>query len=400
MTRVTRHWTTEEVARLRADTPGCATLVHFNNAGASLPPKPVLETQLAHLRREAQIGGYEAHEEAQPRIDAVYASVARLVGASGPDEIALVENATRAFDMAVYGVPLGPGDVILTSTAEYHSMFVTYLHLARRGVVVEVVPADAAGQLDVGALRKRLDGRVKLIAMAHVPTNGGLVQPAEAVGEVARDAGVFFLLDATQSVGQLPIDVRRIGCHALAGTSRKYLRGPRGAGFLWVSRDWLDRLEPPLMEGHAAEWVAPDRYVLRRDGKRFEVWEANYAARLGFGAAVDYALALGVDRIWERVRMLGDALRERLVALPGVTVRDLGIVRGGIVSFTVRDVEPARIKAALRAASINVSVSPARGTLLDMQARGLREVVRASVHYYNTEAELDRMADELARLIA
>lgn len=391
-------WTTDEVARLRAETPGCATVAHFNNAGASLPPTPVLDAHVRHLRREAEIGGYEAQEEAQGRTDAVYASVARLVGAAGPDEIALLENATRAFDMAVYAVPLAAGDVILTSTAEYHSMFVTYLHLARRGVVVDVVPGDASGQIDVDALRKRIDGRVRLIALTHAPTNGGLVQPAEAVGEVAREAGVFFLLDATQTVGQLPVDVGRLGCHALAGTSRKYLRGPRGVGFLWVAREWIDRLEPPLMEGHAAEWVEPDRYVLRGDGKRFEVWEANYAARLGFGAAVDYALALGIERIWERVRGLGEALRERLAALPGVTVCDLGTVRGGIVSFTVRDVPAARVKAALGAASINVHVSPAHGTLLDMRARGLRELVRASVHYYNTEAELDRLAAAVARL--
>jgi selenocysteine lyase/cysteine desulfurase len=395
---VTAAWTTDEVARLRAETPGCATVAHFNNAGASLPPTPVLDAYVLHLRREAEIGGYEAQEEAQGRIDAVYASVARLVGAAGPDEIALLENATRAFDMAVYAVPLAAGDVILTSTAEYHSMFVTYLHLARRGVVVDVVPSDASGQIDVAALRKRIDGRVRLIALTHAPTNGGLVQPAEAVGEVAREAGVFFLLDATQTVGQLPVDVGRLGCHALAGTSRKYLRGPRGVGFLWVAREWIDRLEPPLMEGHAAEWVEPDRYVLRSDARRFEVWEANYAARLGFGAAVDYALALGIERIWERVRGLGEALRERLAALPGVTVCDLGTVRGGIVSFTVGDVPAARVKAALGAASINVHVSPARGTLLDMRARGLRELVRASVHYYNSEAELDRLAAAVARL--
>jgi cysteine desulfurase/selenocysteine lyase len=396
---VTGGWTADEIARVRAETPGCARVAHFNNAGASLPPRAVLDAHLEHLRREAQIGGYEAQEEAQARIDAVYASVARLIGAAGPDEIALVENATRAFDMAVYAVPLAAGDVILTSTAEYHSMFVTYLHLARRGVAVEVVPADAAGQIDVEALRKRIDGRVRLIALTHAPTNGGMVQPAEAVGEVAREAGVFFLLDATQTVGQLPVDVGRIGCHALAGTSRKYLRGPRGAGFLWVARDWIERLEPPLMEGHAAEWVEPDRYVLRRDGKRFEVWEANYAARLGFGAAVDYALALGLERIWARVHALAEALRERLAALPGVTVHDLGVVRGGIVSFAVRDVAAATVKMALRAAGINVHVSPARGTLLDMRARGLQELVRASVHYFNTEAELDRLTAELARLI-
>jgi len=395
---VTAGFTDDEIRRLRAETPGCAEVAHFNNAGCSLPPAPVLETHLGYLRREALIGGYEAQEEAQHRLDAVYTATAQLVGGQGPDEVALFENATRAFDMALYAVPLEPGDVILTSTAEYHSMFVTYLHRARRGVRVEVVAPDATGQLDVGALRKRIDARVRLIAMTHMPTNGGLVQPAEAVGEVAREAGVFFLLDATQTVGQIPLDVRRLGCHALAGTSRKYLRGPRGVGFLWVARDWIERLEPPLMEGHAAEWVEPDRYVIRPDAKRFEVWESNVGARLGFGAAIEYAQALGLERIWARVTERGETLRARLAAVPGVTVRDLGVVRGGIVSFTVRGVDAARVKATLRAARINVTVSPARGTLLDMRARGLSEVVRASVHYYNTDEEIDRLTAEVARL--
>ncbi|HEY3098421.1 MAG TPA: aminotransferase class V-fold PLP-dependent enzyme [Methylomirabilota bacterium] len=391
-------FTDDEIRRLRAETPGCAEVSHFNNAGASLPPAPVLDAHLDYLRREALIGGYEAQEEAQVRLDAVYAAAAQLVGGSGPDEIALFENATRAFDMALYAVPLEAGDVILTSTAEYHSMFVTYLHRARRGVRVEVVPSDATGQLDVSALRKRIDEHVRLIAMTHMPTNGGLVQPAEAVGEVAREAGVFFLLDATQTIGQIPLDVRRLGCHALAGTSRKYLRGPRGVGVLWVAREWIERLEPPLMEGHAAEWVEPDRYIIRPDAKRFEVWESNVGARLGFGAAIGYAQALGLERIWARVQMLAETLRARLSEVPGVRVHDLGAVRGGIVSFTVRDVDAARVKSVLRTALINVTVSPARGTLLDMRARGLREVVRASVHYYNTDEELDRLVAEVARL--
>jgi selenocysteine lyase/cysteine desulfurase len=395
---VTVGFTDDEIRRLRAETPGCAEVTHFNNAGASLPPAPVLDAHLDYLRREAQIGGYEAQEEAQGRLDAVYAAAAHMVGGSGPDEIALFENATRAFDMALYAVPLEAGDVILTSTAEYHSMFVTYLHRARRGVRVEVVPADATGQLDVSALRKRIDEHVRLIAMTHMPTNGGLVQPAEAVGEVAREAGVFFLLDATQTIGQMPLDVRRLGCHALAGTSRKYLRGPRGVGVLWVAREWIERLEPPLMEGHAAEWVEPDRYVIRPDAKRFEVWESNVGARLGFGAAIAYAQALGLSRIWARVQTLAEMLRARLADVSGVRVHDLGAVRGGIVSFTVRDVDAAGVKASLRAARINVTVSPARGTLLDMRARGLREVVRASVHYYNTDEEIDRLAAEVARL--
>jgi selenocysteine lyase/cysteine desulfurase len=395
---VTAGFAEDELRRLRAETPGCAAVAHFNNAGSSLPPAPVLDAHLGYLQREARIGGYEAQEEAQARLDAVYAATARLVGGSGPDEVALFENATRAFDMALYAVPLEPGAVILTSTAEYHSMFVTYLHRARRGVRVEVIPPDATGQLDVGALCRRLDSRVRLIAMTHMPTNGGLLQPAEEVGEIARKAGVFFLLDATQTVGQVPLDVRRLGCHALSGTSRKYLRGPRGVGFLWVERGWIERLEPPLMEGHAAEWVEPDRYVIRPDAKRFEVWESNVGARLGFGAAIEYAQALGLERIWTRVHALAELLRARLGSVPGATVRDLGVTRGGIVSFTLRGVEPARIKAALRTASINVTVSPARGTLLDMRARGLRDVVRASVHYYNTEEEIDRLVSVVTRL--
>lgn len=395
----------DQIARLRADTPGCAEVLHLNNAGASLPPRPVLETVVRHLEREAMIGGYEAAEEAAGRVEAVYGSLARLLNAAGPDEIALMENSTRAFDMAFYAIPFEPGDVVLTSTAEYHSNFVVYLHMAKRGVGVEVIPADASGQLDVEALKSRLararragEKPVRCISVVHVPTHTGLVQPVEQVGALAREHGVFFIVDATQSVGQLPVDVRAIGCQALAGTSRKFLRGPRGIGFLWVAREWLERLEPPFLEGHAAEWVAPDRYVIRPDARRYEVWESYVAGRLGLGAAVDYALGLGLDRIWERVRSLGEALRGRLRAISGAAVHDIGQVQGGIVGFTVRGRAGQEVKEALRRRRINVAISRERASLIDMRARGLRETVRASVHYYNTEAELDRFAEEVERL--
>jgi cysteine desulfurase / selenocysteine lyase len=395
-----------EIARFRAETPGCAAVLHLNNAGASLPPRLVLDTVVGHLEREALIGGYEAAEEAADRLDAVYRSVTRLLNGSGPDEVALLDNSTRAFDMAFYAIPFKPGDVVLTSTAEYHSNFVVYLHMAKRGVAVEVIPADASGQIDIEALESRLtrargnaEQPVRVISIVHVPTHTGLVQPLERVGALAREHDIFFIVDATQSVGQLPVDVRAIGCQALAGTSRKFLRGPRGIGFLWVAREWIERLEPPFMEGHAAEWVAPDRYVIRPDAKRYEVWESYVAGRLGLGAAVDYALGIGLERIWERVRGLGEGLRSRLRAIPGVTVHDIGQVQGGIVSFTVRGRSGQEVKEALRRRRINVAISGERASLIDMRARGLRETVRASVHYYNTDAELDRFADELARLV-
>jgi selenocysteine lyase/cysteine desulfurase len=380
-----------DVARARRDTPGCGEALHFNSAGAALMPRPVLDAVVGHLELEARMGGYEAADLARDRIEATYDAVARLLGCAR-DEVALVENATRAWDMAFYAVPLGPGDRILTAEAEYASNFIAFLQVARRtGARVEVVPSDAAGQVSVEALRAMLDDRVKLIAITHVPTNGGLVNPAAAVGRVAREAGVLYLLDACQSVGQMPVDVGAIGCDLLSATGRKFLRGPRGTGFLYARREALPRLEPPFLDLHAASWVAADRFEIRPDARRFENWESNVAGTIGLGVAVEYALALGLDRIAARVRSLADRLRDGLARIAGVTVRDLGRERCGIVSFTVAGHPAAAVKAALAARRINVTASSRSSTRLDMEARRLDAVVRASVHYYNTEDEVDRL---------
>ncbi|AUX22453.1 aminotransferase class V [Sorangium cellulosum] len=387
---------TMDIAALRRDTPGCASVLHFNNAGSSLPPAVVLDTVVEHLRREAAIGGYEAEAEAGARIEAVYGSVARLIGAA-PDEIALVENATRAWDMAFYSLRFGPGDRILTARAEYASNYIAFLQVARRtGAEIVPVPSDERGAVSLTALDRLLDERVKLIAITHVPTNGGLVNPAEAIGRRARSAGVPYLLDACQSVGQMPIDVDAIGCDFLSATGRKYLRGPRGTGFLYVRRAMLDRLEPPFLDLHAARWTAPDRYALRPDARRFECWESYVAGRLGLGAAADYALRLGLPAIRDRICALAERLRARLAELPGVAVRDLGEQRCGIVTFTKAGEDATAVKTRLGAQAIHVSVSTAAGALLDFEVRGIPDLVRASVHYYNDEAEIDRFVAALA----
>jgi cysteine desulfurase/selenocysteine lyase len=387
-----------DLARARAETPGCAHVTHFNNAGAALMPEPVVEAVVGHLRLEERVGGYEAAVLEGDRIEATYAAIADLIG-SAPDEVAVVENATRAWDMAFYSLRFAPGDRILCAHAEYESNFVAFLQVcARTGATVEPVPDDEDGQLSVDALEAMLDERVRLIAVTHVPATGGLVNPAAEVGRVARAAGVPFLLDACQSVGQLPIDVRAIGCDMLSATGRKYLRGPRGTGFLYVRRELVGSLEPPLLDLHAAEWVAPDRYEIRPDARRFENWEANQAAKLGLGEAARYACGWGLEAVWERVSALAERLRAALAELPGVHVHDRGRVRCGIVTFTVDGVGGADVQRALRASDINVSVAPRHYTLLDMQQRGLPEVVRASVHYYNSEDEVARLVGAVARL--
>jgi len=390
---------TIDLERARRDTPGCEHVLHLNNAGASLPPRQVLDAVIAHLDLEARIGGYEAAERAQAAVERVYEAAASLLRCAR-DEIAVVENATRAWDMAFYSLRFERGDRILTGMAEYASNYIAYLQVTQRaGAAIEVVPSDETGQISVEALRRSIDGRVKLIALTHVPTNGGLVNPAAAVGRVAREAGIPYLLDACQSVGQMPIDVAAIGCDMLSATGRKYLRGPRGTGILYVRRAMLERLEPPFLDLHAATWVARDRFEIRADARRFENWETYYAGKIGLGVAIDYALGWELCAIRERVYGLAEGLRARLSVLPGVTVRDLGAERCGIVTFTVAGKTGTEVQKGLAARAINVSTSSPSGTRLDMEARGLAQVVRASVHYYNSEEEIGRFCDELRGLL-
>ncbi|GHO45265.1 aminotransferase class V-fold PLP-dependent enzyme [Ktedonospora formicarum] len=387
-----------DVERARQETPGSANVMHFNNAGASLMPEPVLTATLDHLRLEASIGGYEAAAQAQDSLEHAYDAIASLIHCSR-DEVACIENATRAWDMAFYSLNFQPGDRILTSISEYASNYIAYLQVARKtGAVVEAIPNDFYGQVDVEALSGMLDERVKLISVTHVPTNGGLVNPVQAIGKLARQHNILFLVDACQSVGQMPIDVEQIGCDMLSATGRKYLRGPRGTGFLYVRRALLEQLEPPMLDLHAATWTSRDSYEMRPDARRFENWECNFAGKIGLGVAIDYALDWGLDNIWRRLKALAYQLRTQLSPIPGVIVHDRGSIQCGIVTFTVEGLTPEEIKRQLASEQINVSISELSSTLLDMESRHLSTMVRASVHYYNTEEEIERFCARIDAL--
>ena len=388
---------TAEVAQLRSVTPGADNVIHLNHAGASLPTQATLDAQIHHLQHEAMTGGYEAANDAAERSEAVYSSLGSLIGATH-SELARLEHATAAWNAGFWSVPMKAGQRIITANAAYGANAVGFLRaVERRGVIIDVVGDDEHGQVDVAELANRVDEDVALIALTHVPTNGGLVNPAAAVGTVANAAGVPYLLDACQSVGQLHIDVDEIGCDLLSGTGRKYLRGPRGTGFLYASERIIDRLIPDHPDHHGADWTTPSKYVLQPTAQRFESWEFSHAGWLGLGNAVDEAVEIGTRRIEATVYERADSLRAQLQAA-GFTVWDLGSRPCGIVTATGPDLDPSEAKAALRAQGVNISVTTPASTRFDSANRNLPDLMRISVHYITTEAEIRQAVNTLASL--
>ena len=392
--------TDTDLERLRADTPGVRHVLHLGNAAAALPPRPVVEAMMEHLTLEATIGAYEAEASQEEAVLRPYHALAQLLNCDRR-EIAILENATRAWDLAFYSLPLERGDRILTGMNEYASNYIALLQVERRlGVEVTAIPDDEHGQIDVAALADAIDDRTRLIALTHVPTNGGLVNPAVEVGRVAREGGVTYLLDACQSVGQMPLDVEEIGCDLLSGTARKFLRGPRGVGFLYARRELAESIEPILLDLRAAEWSAIDDYEIVPGARRFETWEGNIAGKIALGVAVDYALGVGLEDIRERVFGLAADLREALAAIDGVTIADQGRERCGIVTWHHDSVPAPRIRDLLREQAINVNSIEPSLTRLDSDRRGLPPLVRSSVHYYNSDDELARFVEAVREVVA
>jgi selenocysteine lyase/cysteine desulfurase len=393
--------TDSAVERWRADTPGCHDRIHLNNAGAGLSPRSVLEVMHGHLAREAELGGYEAQDAAAADGQRAYEAVARVVGAR-PANIAVVENATVAVSQALSAFDFRPGDVLVTTRNDYPSSQTMYLALARRqGLVVQRADDLPEGGVDPESVRRLVrNPRCRLVSLTWVPTNSGLVQAAAAVGAVCEEAGIPFLIDACQAVGQMQVDVTSLRCDYLAGTARKFLRGPRGIGFLYVSdRTLAGGAYPLYVDMRGAEWTWADDFRLYDGARRFENWEFAYTLVLGMGEAARYSLAVG-EVGFARARALAAALRTKLTALPHVRIMDRGAEQCAIATVAIPGRDLAVVKLELRSRGINTSVSDRDDGVMDMSAKGVTQTLRLSPHYYNTEAELDAAVgalDELTR---
>lgn len=378
------------LAHLRASTPGLTPGlgVYLNNAGASLPDRTSLQAMHRYLDEEACIGGYALKAKYAAQWQGLYHALARLIGAQA-HEIAITENASAAYVKALQAVNLQQGDRVVASSLAYGTNYLNLLHLQQqRGIELRVLPVPDTEEA-LHTWQQTVDERVRLISLTHMPTNSGTIAPTQAVGDLARKFDVPFLLDACQTAGQLPLDVKAIGCDLLCATSRKYLRGPRGLGFLFVSDRMVQQLTPAVMDMINAEWTAADEFRFQRSASMFENWEKPFALMMGLKVAVEQANALGLQAISQRIISLAAYLRAQLRELPGVAVHDEGAELGGIVSFTKTGCPPELMQASLAEKGITTSVSGKASTWFDMHQKGLAAINRASVHYYNTREELE-----------
>lgn len=379
-----------DIETAMADTPGCTEdHVFLDSAGSSLPPRQVTETVIDHLRREAEIGGYRAAQEKTEELASGYSVFAQILGCD-PEEIAFTDSATRSWLSVFQAVPLAKGDRILITEIEYAGNAIPIIRRANSvGASVEIVPSLPSGEVSLPALRELLDERVKLVSLVHAPTNGGLLTSVREATEAAHEVGAYVLLDACQSVGQAPCRADELGVDFITGTGRKWVRGPRGTGFLYARRSALPHLVKDNVDLRGGAWSAPGRATVREDAKVFELWENAVADRLGLVAAGRYILDLGVSGIRSAVQNVSGRLRRGLAEIEGVRIHDLGEHHSGIVSFSVEGVPAPEVAELLRRRNVTVVVSRSPSTLIDMSRRGLEEIVRASPHYFVSPAQVD-----------
>ena len=389
-----------DIEKIRAETPGIDFSTHLLACGSSLMPQRVVDVILEHTQLEALMGGYEAEAKKIDDLNKIYDVVAEHIGANS-NEIALMENSTVAWSHAFYALPLKSGSRILTSEAEYAANYVAFLQRAKRdNLTIDIIPSDQNGTLDTNALEAMVDERVGLIAISWIPTNGGLVNPAENVGKVAKKYNIPYLLDACQAAGQMQIDVNKIQCDFLSATGRKFLRGPRGTGFLYINEKWLGTIEPVMIDHFGAPWVKKNVYELREDARRFETWENSYALRAGLGEAIKYAEEIGIDLIHERVQLLAKFNRDLLSEIKNIQLRDIGTEQCGIISFSIDEKnDPKEIVDQMSEAGFAIGLVGPESTLIDSERRNLPTLLRMAPHYYNTEDEIEKAVKQVSLLL-
>lgn len=387
-----------QVQHLREATPGCQSgIVHFNHAGASLPSQATLDAIIDQLQREARDGPMEAGEQGAVLVEKARRAAGQLLNAPA-SSIAFASSGSTAWSMAFQALgPWQPGDRILVGRHEWGGNLASMELAVQAAARVEVIPCDASGAACPVALEAMLDAKVKLIDLTWLPANGGLINPAQAIGDVARRHTIPYFIDAGQAVGQLPVDVQALQCDVLKSAGRKHLRGPRGTALLYIRPEFLPHLNPAQRDVFSAPWTA-EGFDLRNDARRFETSEVSFALLAGLGNALHEINQLGIERVWQRVLQTSARIREALRQIPGISLHDLGNTHSGLIAFNLAGWDSFELKQRLGLKRINIGANGVAYTPMDMQARGLSSVARISVSPLNTDDEIELLVKALREL--
>lgn len=374
---------------------------YFNQAAGGLMPDRVLQAVTDYMQREQALGSYVAAQQAQPQLQQLYAQLAALLHCQ-PTDIALTTGNTHGWCAVVGALPLQAGDRVLVTPGEWGGNYAMLLQLqARTGCVVETMPCTADGHIDLAALEAGLDARVQLIALTWVPANGSTVYDAQALGQLCARHGIPYIIDAAQALGHIPVDVQALQCDVLTAPGRKWLCGPRGTGLVYLKPGFAARLQPMTVD-HVSCPITPTGPVLRQDARMLEQSESSVALKLGLLAALDTAQAEGWAQRFAAIAERARQLRSALADVPGLSLHSLAAAPAdcGIVPFTLQGHTPAQVQQALLQCHIQVAASGMGFTPLDMQARGLSAVVRASVSAHTTDADIQALVQALQTLSA
>lgn len=377
---------------VRQETKGCFDKIFLNSAGSSLPPRSVNEKMIEYLKLEEDLGGYETAHVKEAEINKFYTETARLLNAA-PRNIAFAYNATDAYARALSAIPFQHGDYILTTNDDYISNQIAFISLQKRfGIKLLRANNLENGDIDLAHFEELVKQyKPALVSVTHIPTNSGLVQDVEAIGEICKRHDCWYLLDACQSVGQMQVDIKKIGCDFLSATGRKFLRGPRGSGFLFVSDEVLEStMEPLFIDMRGADWKTADEYLMQKEARRFEMWEFSYATVVGLAEAIRYANEIGLNEIYKYNQPLVNELRNGLAAIDGIAVLDKGSVKSNIVTFHHNGIELAAMEQVLKNGNIYYTVSKREYAVIDFAKKGVDWVIRLSPHYFNTLHEITR----------
>ncbi|WP_278381310.1 aminotransferase class V-fold PLP-dependent enzyme [Chryseobacterium arthrosphaerae] len=383
---------------IRQDTIGCSDKIFLNSAGSSLMPKIVVETITNYLYHEQKIGGYMAAGRNAESIGQFYEEAAKLIN-TRPSNIAFVNSSTDGYAKALSSIPFEKGDCIITTNDDYISNQIAFISLQKRFQIKIIRAANLPDhELDLEDFERLIrKHQPKLIAVTHIPTNSGLVQNVEAVGKLCRQYDILYLVDACQSVGQRVVDVEKINCDFLTATGRKFMRGPRGTGFLYVSDRVLHAdMAPLFLDSNGAQWTEFDHYLLNGTARRFELFERSNALLMGFKEALRYANTIGMAAIENYNRELSRKLRTNLQN-SGYRILDQGNQLSSIVTFCQKDNKIDKIQKVLNENSVFFTVSNKTNALIDFTFKNVDHAIRLSPHYFNTAEEIEVVSGLLAR---